>query len=214
MVAYHSKFKRPCGRKSVEAHMNTKWRLNQKTDFIIGMLFAALTVIAILLFFTNDAFFKWAFDRHHNVLSWYIRPLFIIPIIYFAFRKSWSGIMASIFCLFTSMFWFPVPEVVSDKVVGFLNFEQEYLKGSWDISKIFIQMSVPAFFAALILSAWKRSIKGLVVVIIAAAVLKVLWSALFAGTDGLSIIKPAVSGVIICIAALIYYKKHRKQTIK
>lgn len=189
--------------------MKTK---NQKTDFLIGMLFAALTAIAILLFFTNDTFFKWAFDRHHNVLSWYIRPIFIIPIVYFAFKKSWTGIMASIFCLFTSMFWFPAPDVVSDKVVGFLAFEQEYLKGSWDMSKIIVQLAVPAFFAALIYTAWHRSIKALIGVIIAAAVLKVLWSALFAGADGLSIIKPAVSGVVICIAAVIYYKRRGRKS--
>lgn len=189
--------------------MKTK---NQKTDFLIGMLFAALTAIAILLFFTNDTFFKWAFDRHHNVLSWYIRPIFIIPIVYFAFKKSWTGIMAFIFCLFTSMFWFPAPDVVSDKVVGFLAFEQEYLKGSWDMSKIIVQLAVPAFFAALIYTAWHRSIKALIGVIIAAAVLKVLWSALFAGADGLSIIKPAVSGVVICIAAVIYYKRRGRKS--
>lgn len=191
--------------------MKTK---NQKTDFLIGMLFAALTAIAILLFFTNDTFFKWAFDRHHNVLSWYIRPIFIIPIVFFAFKKSWTGIMASIFCLFTSMFWFPAPDVVSDKVVGFLAFEQEYLKGSWDLSKIIVQLAVPAFFAALIYTAWHRSIKALIGVIIAAAALKVLWSALFAGADGLSIIKPALSGVVICIAAVIYYKRrgHKSKT--
>lgn len=189
--------------------MKTK---NQKTDFLIGMLFATLTAIAILLFFTNDTFFKWAFDRHHNVLSWYIRPIFIIPIVYFAFKKSWTGIMASIFCLFTSMFWFPAPDVVSDKVVGFLAFEQEYLKGSWDMSKIIVQLAVPAFFAALIYTAWHRSIKALIGVIIAAAVLKVLWSALFAGADGLSIIRPAVSGVVICIAAVIYYKRRGRKS--
>jgi hypothetical protein len=193
----------------MEVHMKAK---NQKADFIIGMLFAALTVIAILLFFTNDSFFKWAFDRHHNVLSWYIRPLFIVPIVYFAFKKSWTGIMASIFCLFTSMFWFPAPESVSDKVVGFLNFEQEYLKGSWDISKIIVQLAVPAFFAALIYTAWHRSIKALIGVIIASAVLKVVWSALFAGADGLSIIKPAVSGVVICIAAVFYYKRRNRKS--
>ncbi len=187
--------------------MKSKWQINHKMDVFIGMIFAALTVITIFLFFTNDSFFRWAFDRHHNVLSWYIRPLFIVPIIFFAFKKSWTGIMASIFCLFTSMFWFPAPMIVSDKVIGFLSFEQDYLKGSWDASKIFVQLAVPAFFAALIYTAWHRSIKALIGVIIVAAVLKVIWSALFAGTSGLSIVKPAVTGVIICIAAVIYYKK-------
>jgi hypothetical protein len=29
-------------------------------------------------------FLAWAWARHHNVLSWYIRPMFILPFIYFA----------------------------------------------------------------------------------------------------------------------------------
>ena len=45
---------------------------------------------------------------------------------------------------------------------------------------------------------------------VAAAVLKVLWSAAYAGEAGLSIIKPAVSGLFICIAAVVYFKKKKK----
>jgi len=62
--------------------------MKRKMDFIFGMLFAAATVVFIVLFLTNDTFFNWAFERHHNTLSWYIRPLFIIPIVIFAFKKS------------------------------------------------------------------------------------------------------------------------------
>lgn len=53
---------------------------------MIGMLFATATIVFIVLFLSNDAFFDWAFKRHHNILSWYIRPLFIIPMVIFAFR--------------------------------------------------------------------------------------------------------------------------------
>ena len=41
----------------------------------------------------------WAWDRHHNSLSWYIRPLFLIPF-YFAYQRSLRAIMA----------WFPAPD--------------------------------------------------------------------------------------------------------
>ena len=62
--------------------------MKKRTDFIVGMLFAAATVILIVIFMTNDAFFNWAFARHRNILSWYIRPLFIIPMVIFAFKRA------------------------------------------------------------------------------------------------------------------------------
>jgi hypothetical protein len=33
-------------------------------------------------------FLAWAWARHHNILSWYIRPMFILPFIYFAYKRS------------------------------------------------------------------------------------------------------------------------------
>jgi len=39
-------------------------------DFVLGMIFAIATVIFILVFLNNDLFFNWAFNKHHNVLSW------------------------------------------------------------------------------------------------------------------------------------------------
>ena len=189
--------------------MSIVYENKKKMDLLLGSIFGISTLVFIILFFTNDSFFKWAFDRHHNILSWYIRPVFIIPIVFFAYKRSWTGVMISIFSLFTSMFWFPVPATVSPQIIEFLSFEQEYLKGSWDASKIFIQLSVPLFFIALIFSAWQRSWKFVLVVMIAAAVLKMLWSAVFAGESGISIIKPAITGLVVCIA-VVYYIMRKK----
>ena len=55
--------------------------MSKKLDFILGMLFAIATIVFIILFLSNDVFFNWAFERHHNILSWYIRLLFIIPMV-------------------------------------------------------------------------------------------------------------------------------------
>lgn len=49
-------------------------------------------------------FLAWAWARHHNVLSWYIRPLFILPYIYFAYKRSWKGLAVTVIALATSMF--------------------------------------------------------------------------------------------------------------
>lgn len=185
--------------------------MNKKTDFIIGMLFATATIIFIVLFLTNDTFFNWAFERHHNIMSWYIRPLFIIPMVIFAFKKSFTGIFATVFALFTSMFWFPTPSTISPQVLDFLAFEMEYLKGTWTAPKIVMSLAVPLFFIMLLTAAWKRNWKWLLGVIIGSAVLKFIWSIAFSGEAGMSILKPALLGMIICICGLGYYFKRHKR---
>lgn len=186
--------------------------MNKKMDFILGIIFAIATVIFIWFFLSNEMFFEWAFKRHHNILSWYIRPIFIIPIVIFALKKSLTGVFASIFALFTSMFWFPIPAESSPQVLSFLAFEMEYLKGAWTVPKILMSLAVPIFFFMLILAAWKRNWKSILGVVIGAAVLKVIWSVVFSGEVGLSILKPAILGLIICIVAFFFYlKKHKSK---
>ena len=121
-------------------------------DKIFGTLFAVANIVIIVFFFSSNSFFEWAFARHHNTLSWYIRPLFIIPIVLGAFKKSYTIIFASIFCLFTSMFWF---------------------------------------------------------LIVISALLKVIHSVIFSGNSGLSIVKPAILGVVICASAILILIKKR-----
>ena len=183
--------------------------MKKKVDFILGMVFALATIIFIVLFLTNDTFFNWAFERHHNILSWYIRPLFIIPMVVFAFKKSFTGVFASIFALFTSMFWFPVPATKNPQVIEFLAFEMDYLKDTWTVPKIVISLAVPLFFFMLLTAAWKRNWKWLLGVIIGAAVLKFVWSIAFSGEAGMSILKPALLGLVICIGGLAYFIKNK-----
>src|SRR5687767_8323883 len=64
---------------------------------------------------------------HHNVLSWYVRPLFLLPFCFFAYRRSLWGIVLTLLALATSMFWFPVPEHPSWAVNEMLASEREYL---------------------------------------------------------------------------------------
>jgi xanthine/uracil permease len=83
----------------------------------------------------------------------------------------------------------------------------DYLKGAWTAPKILMSLSVPLFFFALIIAAWKRNWKWILGIVIAAAVLKVLWSIVFSGEAGMSILKPAITGLVICIGGFCYYKK-------
>jgi hypothetical protein len=174
------------------------------TDKIIAIVFFALTILFVIISMTNQTFFDWVFDRHHNPWSWYIRPLFLVPFCFFAYKHNWSGISITVFCLFTSMFWFNRPDEVSDRVMAFLQFEKEWLYGEWNFKKIMLITTVPVSFIALGLAFWKRSLlMGLGVVVLMAAG-KIAWSVQNAGESGKSIIIPAILGLLICIGLIFY----------
>ena len=178
-------------------------------DKIFGILFAVASIAIIVFFFSSNDFFEWTFARHRNILSWYIRPLFIIPIVLGAFKKSYTMIFASIFCLFTSMFWFPEPAKVDENVVEFLEFEKAYLTTGWAADKTFVVVAVILFFTFLIYTTWNRKWKWLLFVIVISALLKVIHSVIFSGNSGLSIVKPAILGVVICASAILILIKKR-----
>jgi len=177
---------------------------NGNKNYGIAVLFFTLTLLFILGAMTNKPFFEWVFDRHHNQWSWYIRPIFLIPFCFFAYKHSWSGMAITIFCLFTSMFWFPKPEVVSDQVITFLQFEKDYLYGEWNAKKIMMALTIPISFVALGLSFWKRSLLIGLGVIILMSTGKIIWSIQNAGESGKSILIPAIIGLSIC-CLLLYY---------
>ena len=179
----------------------------RKFDIVIGILFVIATIMLIYLFLNNEIFFTWAFQRHYNILSWYIRPLFIIQIIWSAYKKLFSGISISIFGLFTSMFWFPKPNITNPEIVKFLNFEANYLKSGWTIDKIVLLFTVIIFFVFIIVSTWTKNWKLLLLILIATAILKIFNSYLLTGKSALSMLKPAVTGLIVCMIAVFYLKK-------
>ena len=176
----------------------------KKYDKPIALLFGLLTLIFIILMAYNENFFVWAFERHQNMLSWYIRPLFIIPFCYFAYKRSWAGISVTIFLLFTSMLWFPTPDVVSEEALQFLQLEMDYLNSSWGLAKVLMTLLVPLSLIALGAAFWKRNLLFGISVIVLIAVAKILWSAVYGGEAGMSILAPAIVGLIICVV-LIYF---------
>lgn len=172
-------------------------------DKIIALIFGGLTLVFLILAFTNKSFFDWAYERHQNQLSWYLRPLFLIPFCYFAYKKSMAGISGTIFFLLTSMFWFPKPDTVSENVRQFLEMEKQYLGGNWGAGKILMTLLVPTSLTALGAAFWKRSLWFGLSVIVFIAVAKMSWSVAFGGETGKSIFIPAILGLIICVV-LIY----------
>ncbi len=184
----------------------------RRYDKTLGIIFLVLIMFLIVLAFTNRTFFDWAYERHQNQLSWYIRPLFIVPFCYFAYRRSWAGILGTMFILLTSMFWFPKPDSANEMVKQFLVMEKEYLLGEWGLSKILISMLIPISLTALAVAFWKRNLWFGLSVIVFIAIAKMAWSVVFGGEAGKSVFVPAIAGLVIC-TGLIYigFKKMEKK---
>jgi len=161
-------------------------------------------------------FLQWAWERHHNILSWYIRPLFLLPYIYFAYKRSWKGIVLTLVALATSMFWFPKPDVVDPKVVEFLQMEEDYLLGEWPLSKVLLTALVPITMYSLALAFWKHSWKFGFAVINLIAFLKILWSVTSTENgSGWSLVPPALTGLAICNAVVyLAYRYLKKRNTK
>jgi len=109
------------------------------------------------------------------------------------------------------MFWFPTPQQTDPKVLGFLAYEIDYLKGTWDTKKILFSLSVPLFFYLLIVSAWKRKWHLLLYTVVLAAFFKLLWSVVSSGASGWSVAKPALVGLVICVVFILITRRKEKK---
>jgi hypothetical protein len=148
---------------------------------------------------------SWAWDRHHNILSWYIRPLFLLPFCWFAWRRSATGIAVTLLALLTSMAWFPAPATPDPAVVQMLRVEQEYLLGGWTPGKVAVALLVPLAFVAIGAALWRRSLGWALVVINAAVLFKIAWTFVVDGErDGaLAHLPAALLGLAVVDAALV-----------
>lgn len=167
-------------------------------DKVFALLFAVLSLLFVILAFTSRSFFNWIFERHQNQLSWYIRPLFLVPFCFFAFKRSGAGISVTIFMLLTSMFWFPGPDNADGQVWQFLDMEKEWLYGNWTFPKILMTLLIPITFIALGNAIWKRNLWFGLSIVFFMAVAKMIWSVVFGGDSGKSVILPALVGLLVC----------------
>jgi hypothetical protein len=159
---------------------------------------------------TLTDFLDWAWARHHNPLSWYVRPLFILPFCYFAYKRNVWGVALTIAAVASSMFWFPAPDSVDPRAAAFLRVERDYLAAPWTFGKIVMTALIPAWFIALAWAFRRRSWLLGAAIICAGALLKVAWSFRVAGDNAWSIVLPVVLGNAVCAVALFFaYRRFR-----
>ena len=180
----------------------------KRTDVILSVGTLALVLLAVVALAATgniDEFTAWAWARHHNELSWYIRPLFLLPFCYFAYRRSLWGIVLTVVALATSMFWFPAPEHASPRAAEFLAVERKYLTGDWTLWKVLLALVVPISFAALAVAFWRRSLVWGLSVINAMVLVKIVWSFYFGDeSGGLTLLPSALAGLLVCDAVILY----------
>ena len=184
----------------------------RRTDVILSVGTLALVILAVVGMAatgTLDGFRAWAWERHHNVLSWYIRPLFFLPFCYFAYKRSLFGMVLTLVALATSMSWFPAPETTSPAVVEMLAAEEAYFAANWTLWKVLLALIVPISFAALGLAFWKRSLVWGLAVINGAILIKTGWTFVVSTEAGaMSHLPAAVLGLAV-LNAVILYVRHR-----
>jgi hypothetical protein len=185
----------------------------RRTDVILSVGTLALVLLALALMVATGStgeFIGWAWERHHNVISWYLRPLFFLPFCFFAYKRSLSGMILTLLALATSMSWFPAPEHSDPMTLEFLAVEREYLTGEWTIAKVLLALIVPISFAALGFVFWMRSIvmRSIVyglVLLNAVVLVKLVWSFYFGdASGGLTLLPSALAGLAVCDAVILY----------
>jgi hypothetical protein len=157
-------------------------------------------------------FVNWAWARHHNPLSWYIRPLFILPFCYFAYKRSVWGMVLTVVAVTSSMFWFPAPATPDARGAAFLAVERQYVSGPWTFGRIVLTALVPIWFVALAWTVRRRSWLGVATVITSGTLLKIAWSFRVAGSSAWVIVPPVALGTVVCAGVLlIAYTRVRRR---
>lgn len=190
--------------------------MNRRTDVTLSVTALGLTALAfggIAAFGLLDAFGAWAWAQHHNILSWWARPLFLLPFAWFAWRRSLLGLTCTLIALGTSMFWFPAPDVPSPAVIEMLDLERAYLTSDWTLTQILIGLLVPITFGALAVALWRRSLGWGIGVINGMVLFKVAWTFIYTpGAGALLHMLPALVGlavvdVVIAVAVRFFRKR-------
>ncbi|MDO4643443.1 MAG: hypothetical protein Q4A74_06350 [Cardiobacteriaceae bacterium] len=175
---------------------------------LLTLILVALLVLLCIAIFSCNSFSEWAFTRHHNLLSWYIRPLFLIPYCLFAWRRNLVALLITLLLLFSSMFWFPAPLHHNASVTYFLTMEQDWLCQAWGLRKVLSLLIIPLSLWFLAFICWQHRLYWGLMMLTIVAIGKIIWS-LWHSHAGAIVILPALCGLGICIAALLVIARRR-----
>jgi hypothetical protein len=152
----------------------------------------------------------WAFQRHLNPFSWYIRPIFLILFCLMAYKRSWKGIVIVLLLMFSSMVWFPAPATIDPQMQSVLEYEKALVKNPFTLF-----LAITAMITSMTLIAmafWKRSfLLGLIILNIA-LIGKLIGSLALVGKDGWGPLYVIVFGLVLVNGLSIYFYYKKKKT--
>lgn len=172
------------------------------------LLFASLSVLLWALLMKNVGFANWYFDRHANVLSWLIRPVFMIGFCYFALKKNATLAAAMIFLTLLSSVFFPAPKVANPMVEQFLAKEKEWILGPLSVMKLTEFGAVVVGIFLLGYAFWKRSLKWGIILLFIIIFLKILWSVIYGGESSVTLVYVAVFTGIVTVIWIILQRRY------
>ncbi len=159
----------------------------------------------------------WAWARHHNEWSWYIRPLIIIAFCAAAwFRRPVLLVALGLFFPLSAIV-FPAPESPKPYVVAFLESERQMLEALSLFGLIGFAVLVVVFLGLLATALWRRSFWTGVLVANLGGVLKLIVSKLLWQDVGDAAILPTIVTALIFNAVALgfwwRFVKKNKQAI-
>jgi len=129
-----------------------------------------------------------------------MRPLFGAVMFYGAWVNSWLLLATGVFSLSTSWFWFPKPKRTHAWVEKFIDVEKRYITPPWELEKVLSLIFVLIFLIIVTISFWYHDARLALVLFIAGALYKAIWSLYVSGKAG---IPAAVVGIVSAILAAV-----------
>ncbi|WP_043927761.1 hypothetical protein [Bacillus haynesii] len=138
---------------------------------------------------------EWAFQRHLNPMSWYIRPVFLVALAYFCYRRTWKGVITTFLLMTSSMVWFPVPERINPEMQAVLDYELMLLSNP--LSAVVTLAFMMGFLVLIGAAFWKRSLGWGLAVLNVTLIGKVVLSVMLTGENGWAPLGNTVFGLIL-----------------
>ncbi|MCY8147628.1 hypothetical protein P8833_14220 [Bacillus inaquosorum] len=153
----------------------------------------------------------WAFRRHLNPLSWYIRPLFLLVLVYAAYKRGWNGLIITFVLMMSSMVWFPEPKRIYLQMQKVLEFEQMLL--SSPVSAVLTIVFMMVLIGFILAAFWKRSLVLGVILLNVTLAGKVALSLFFTGENGWAPLGNTIFGLMMVngIGLFIKYRNRKKR---
>ncbi|MEN8831157.1 hypothetical protein [Pacificibacter sp.] len=159
-------------------------------------------------------FMDWAWQRHHNEWSWYIRPLILIAFCMAAWhRRLVLTVVVAIFFPLSAVV-FPAPSIPKDFVVEFLAAERDMLETMTSFQILLFSVLVVVFLAALAAAFWRRSLIWGLVVANLGGVIKLVFGFVVWGETGSTAVLPTLVTALIFNAAIGYFLWKRQGPVE